>query len=269
MTVSKNLGLIGVVKLGTKETQLATTEIGDHVVRFIDTPGFDDTDTKDSVILKTIWEYISIDLRLSGLLYLRRITDDRVGGTALKNLRMIQRLVGKDSMKNVILVTTMWDKLQPTENGEARVQQLTGTGKFWGGMMSSGATHERYDGTRVGAIRVVQMMLNNAPCMLQIQKEHDSGKTLADTAAGKEVFDRLENLRAHHAQEIGDMKEEISLAARKGNKKLQQELQALRKNELKLLQEIAEVQAKLQQTEIESLQARLAHLESKGGSVMH
>ena len=102
-------GLIGVVIPGTKEIQLATITIGNSVVRFIDTPGFDDTDTKDSDILKTIWEYISNGgLRLSGLLYLHRITDDRVGGMALKNLSMFQKLVGDHNMQNVILVTTMW-----------------------------------------------------------------------------------------------------------------------------------------------------------------
>ena len=119
---------------GTKEIQLATTKVGDSVVRFIDTPGFDDTDTKDSDILKIIWGYISVgSLRLSGLLYLHRITDDRVGGTALKNLGMFQKLVWDHNMRNVILVTTMWGKLQPPDIGEARVKELTETGKFWGG----------------------------------------------------------------------------------------------------------------------------------------
>ena len=218
------------------------------MVRFIDTPGFDDTDTKDSDILKIIWEHISsIDgLRLSGLLYLHRITDDRVGGTAMKNLRMFQKLVGNDSMKNVILVTTMWGKLQPSDDGDARVKQLTETGNFWGGMITSGARHERYNGTEVDARRIIRTMLDNAPCKLQIQQELEQGQKLADTAAGKEVSDRLETLKAHHAEEIAELKKELSLAAEKGNEKLQQELQALYKTEVKQQQEIAEAQQKLQ-----------------------
>ena len=240
------------------------------MVRFIDTPGFDDTDTKDSDILTIIWEHISSikGLRLSGLLYLHRITDDRVGGTAMKNLRMFQKLVGDDSMKNVILVTTMWGKLQPSDDGDARVKQLTETGKFWGGMITSGARHERYDGTGVDALRIIRLMLDNAPCKLQIQEELDSGQKLADTAAGKEVADRLETLKAQHAGEIAELKNELSQAAQKGNEKLQQELQALYKTELKQHQEIAEAQRKLQQYEFESLQARLAQLENKGGCVV-
>ena len=240
------------------------------MVRFIDTPGFDDTDTKDSDILKIIWEHISSieGLRLSGLLYLHRITDDRVGGTAMKNFRMFQKLVGDDSMKNVILVTTMWGKLQSSDDGDARVKELTETGKFWGGMITSGAKHERYDGTGEDALRIIHMMLDNTPCKLQIQQELDHGQSLADTAAGKEVADRLETIKAQHAEEIAALEKELSLAAKKGNENLQQELQALYKTELKQQQEIAEAQRKLQQAEIDSLQARLVQLENKPGCVV-
>lgn len=267
-------GLIGIIKQGTKEIHLATTKIGDSVVRFIDTPGFDDTHAKDSDILKTIWEYISIGvpggLRLSGLLYLHRITDDRVGGTALKNLSMFQKLVGDYNMKNVVLLTTMWGKLQPSDDGDARVKELTETGKFWGGMITCGATHQKYDGTKEDALRIVQMMLDatNAPCKLQIQEEHDKGKNLAETSAGKEVADRLEALNAQHAQEMVEMKEQLNLVAQKGNEKVQQEVQTLYQNELQMQKEIAEAQRKLQQADIDSLNARCAELEGKGGCVV-
>ena len=240
------------------------------MVRFIDTPGSDDTDTKDSDILKIIWEHISSikDLRLSGLLYLHRITDDRIGGTAMRNLRMFQKLVEDDSMRNVILVTTMWGKLQSSDDGDARVKQLTETGKFWGGMITSGARHEKYDVTGVDALRIIHVMLDNAPCKLQNQEELDHGQKLADTAAGKEVADRLETLKAHHAEEIAELKKELGLAAQKGNEKLQQVLQALYKTELKQQQEIAEAQRKLQHAEIDVLQARVKELENKGGCVV-
>lgn len=254
---------------GTKGIQLATTRIGDSVVRFIDTPGFDDTDTKDSDILKIIWEYISIKgLRLSGLLYLHRITDDRVGGTALKNLSMFRKLVGDRNMGNVILLTTMWSKLQPSDNGEARIKELTETGRFWGGMIDYGATHVKYSGTEEDALRIVEMMLGNTRCTLQIQEEHDKGTKLADTAAGQEVADRLEALKIQHAQEMDELKEQIIQEAQKGNEKIQQVLETLYKNELKNQQEVAEAQSKLQQARLESLQERLAELEAKGQCVM-
>ena len=124
-------------------------------------------------------------------------------------------------MRNVILMTTMWGKLQSSDDGDARVKQLTERGIFWGGMINSGARHEKYDGTGVDALRIIHMMLDNAPCKLQVQEELDHGQKLADTAAGKEVADRLETLKAHHAEETAELKKELGLAAQKGNEKLQ------------------------------------------------
>ena len=95
----------------------------------------------------------------------------------------------------------MWGKLQPSDDGEARVRELIQTGKFWGGMIGRGADHERYDGTREDAIRIVKMILDNAHCKLHIHEEHDNGKRLADTAAGQEVTDRLDILKAQHTGE--------------------------------------------------------------------
>ena len=76
-------------------------------------------------------------------------------------------------------------KLQPSDDGEARVKELTETGKFWGGMIACGAAHQRYDITMEDAHRIVQLVLENEPCKLQIQEEHDKGKKLAETSAGQ------------------------------------------------------------------------------------
>ena len=92
----------------------------------------------------------------------------------------------------------MWGKLQLSDDGEARVRELIQTGKFWGGMIGRGADHDRYDGIREDAIRIVKMILDNAPCKLHIHEEHDNGKRPADTAAGQEVTDRLDILKAQH-----------------------------------------------------------------------
>lgn len=127
----------------------------------------------------------------------------------------------------------MWDKLQASDDGDARVKELTQTGKFWGGMIACGAAHQKYNGTKKDALRIVHMMLNNAPRKLQIQEEIDKGKTLAETAAGKEVGDRLGALKAQHAQEMAETKKQLNQVAQKGNKQLRQELQTLYKADAK------------------------------------
>ena len=169
---------------------------------------------KDSDILIEIGKFLSDfniqNLRLSGILYLHRITDQRLGGATIKNLAMFEKLVGKGYIENVILLTTMWSNLISPKDGEKRVQSLTSKGKFWVSMINLGAMHERYDGTNDDAYRIVRMVLNKAPIVLRLQKELASGKKIADTAAGKEVTDRLEKLQAKQAEEIAALREQIA-----------------------------------------------------------
>ena len=85
-------------------------------VYFADTPGFDDSSRSDTDVLKNIVTWLgamrSKDIKLSGIIYLHRITDDRVGGTAWRNLRMLHNLVGADKMANVLLVSTRWEEVR-------------------------------------------------------------------------------------------------------------------------------------------------------------
>ena len=220
----------------------------------------------DTDILKEISEYISgtntENLRLSGILYLHRITDKRVGGTVLRNLSMFKKLVGEHNMGNVILLTTMWGNLSPSEDGEMRVKELTGKGKFWSGMIASGASHEKYDGTKDDARRIVKRMLQNRPVTLQIQEELARGTRLVDTAAGKEVSVRLEEVEAKHAREMLDLKEQMELASEKKNNELLEEVKALYENTQSEQKKVAEAQKKLLEAEIESLHGRLANLQT-------
>ena len=72
----------------------------------IDTPGFDDTFKPDIEVLKTAATWLSEayqkDLLLTGIIYLHRITDPKMGGTARKDLMMFKKLCGEDSFSNVV-----------------------------------------------------------------------------------------------------------------------------------------------------------------------
>ena len=84
-------------------------------VYFADTPGFDDSSRTDTDVLKNIVTWLGAmrenRMKLSGIIYLHRITDTRVGGTAWRNLRMLHDLVGTDKMANVLLVSTRWEEV--------------------------------------------------------------------------------------------------------------------------------------------------------------
>ena len=85
-------------------------------VFFADTPGFDASTGSETNVLKNIVTWLGamrqIDIKLSGIIYLHRITDDRVGGMSRRNLRMLQKLVGADKMANVLLVSTRWEEVR-------------------------------------------------------------------------------------------------------------------------------------------------------------
>ncbi len=50
--------------------------------------------------------------RLSGMIYLDRIVELKMSGSAVKNLEIFQRLCGRDAFPNIVLVSTLWEELR-------------------------------------------------------------------------------------------------------------------------------------------------------------
>jgi hypothetical protein len=85
---------------------------GRSTVHLIDAPGFDDTFRSDSDVLKDLAYWLSISykekhIKLTGLVYLHRITGVRMTGNAYKNLRTFKKMCANQSMSSVELATTM------------------------------------------------------------------------------------------------------------------------------------------------------------------
>ena len=63
----------------------------------VDTPGYDDTYKSDTDILREIADWLGQvyqnRIKLTGIVYLHRISDVRIGGSGMKNLRMFRKLV--------------------------------------------------------------------------------------------------------------------------------------------------------------------------------
>ncbi|KAF5023776.1 hypothetical protein F66182_4169 [Fusarium sp. NRRL 66182] len=166
--------------------QLKWTDTSD--IYLLDTPGFDDTNRSDTEVLIEIAACLiktyEDNIKLSGILYLHRITDRRIGGSARRNLMMFRKLCGKDSLKNVILVTTMWEDEQPA-TGAKREQELISTNGFWGALVEEGAQINRHDNTRGSAMALLKMIARNNRVTVSIQKEMVSEhKDLNETEAG-------------------------------------------------------------------------------------
>ncbi|KAF8465008.1 P-loop containing nucleoside triphosphate hydrolase protein [Kalaharituber pfeilii] len=223
----------------TQQVQLSRvqfqTDGRSYDVYFADTPGFDDTNLSDTDVLENIAVWLGkqyeMRVKLSGIIYLHRITDDRVGGSAARNLTMLHQLVGDDNMRNVVMVTTRWEEMNTPalfKKAETREAHLLKPGGKWYGMVANRATHERHDGTYTSAGKIVGRIVKQSPVFIQIQKEIASGKGLADTAAGHAVKTKLEQDAEKHKKDLNRLEGEIQQAqesAKRNADLLQQQTQ--------------------------------------------
>ena len=93
------------------------------------------------------------NVKLTGLLYLHRISAVRFSGTSLKNLAVFKDLCGDNNLKNVVLVTTMWDEVQDESVGAEWETQLLSD--FWKDMTDHGSRTCRFTGTRESAWEII------------------------------------------------------------------------------------------------------------------
>ncbi|KAF7974376.1 hypothetical protein HWV62_12348 [Athelia sp. TMB] len=193
----------------------------------IDTPGFDDTSLSDADILIQIADWLkttyvafrprlSLDLNdwfryqrrilLKGILYLHRISDNRMTASALRNTDMFRHLCGNAGLANVIFVTTMWGEVveeasaeqdkgwSPLEGREAELKE------FWKAMLDNGSQTARFHHTHESAWKIIDQ-LKGDPLPMQLQVELvDEHKPLSRTSAGttlktwlRELFKQLKD----------------------------------------------------------------------------
>jgi hypothetical protein len=169
-------------------------------------------------------------IKLSGIIYLHRIVDNRMSGSAMKNLRMFKRLCGDEALSCVVLATTMWSMVSP-EDGANRERELTTKPEFWAGMVERGSTVLRQDNGAVSAMEIMRYIMSQRRKIdLDIQKEMASGKTLDETSAGKEVQSGMEVMRRKHEAEMAGLRREMEEALRDRDKDAQKEIADLRKD---------------------------------------
>lgn len=189
------------------------------LVTLLDTPGFDDTNKTDTEILELVTDYLLVmykeRIKVTGIIYVQRISDIRMQGTSLKNLLMFEKLCGEKTFENVVLLTTRWDLVD--ENvGIKREKELMD--KYWKTMIHKKSKVMRYK-EDADINSVVEHLLGKEGVNLLIQKELSDGKSLLDTGAGtvinkdlieaeKRYREDLEAARIMMEQAIKDKDEE-------------------------------------------------------------
>lgn len=201
---------------GTSNVSIHAATINGQKCQLVDTPGFDDTNRPDAEILREVANWLNIShenrIRLAGIIYLHRISDNRLGGAAMKNLRMFKRLCGKDSLPCVVLATTMWNKSNRLKD-EQREKELLERPDFWADMVNQGSQVFRHDNGKKSAAAIMEYIIGKQHRVtLDIQKEMASGKTLDETGAGLEVQTDMTALTKKHEQEMSTLRQELQEA---------------------------------------------------------
>ncbi|PPQ77619.1 hypothetical protein CVT25_011230 [Psilocybe cyanescens] len=213
----------------TRDVEVSDTFLLDgHKINLIDTPGFDDTKLTDTNILNMIASYLVLTYsrgkRLAGVIYMHRILDNRLGGISARNFRLFRNLCGESSLCNVVIVTTMWDKIDEAI-GEDRERELVTKEAFFKPAVEKGCRVVRHNNTIESAQKIIRSIIqNNLSVTLQIQEELGRGLDISETRAGmelcREVFEQMER----HREEIRGLVVEIQDAARSRDEASRKEL---------------------------------------------
>jgi GTP-binding protein EngB required for normal cell division len=239
-------------------------------IYLIDTPGFDDTNRSDTEVLRELATWLtdsySNNINLKGIVYFHRITDVRMQGSAKKNLVMFKKLCGDEALKNVILATSMWDRVSE-EEGTRREQQLIETPEFWGWMIGKGSKTFRHNYGLQSAKDLLRHFLTDSTnkITLDLQQMVNENKSLDETGAGKELAREFEITRERFIKDLKDAQFEMEEAIRKRDREsmeaireLQAEYQAHIKRLEKEQMELKISMDRLHQLNYQKLEAKLA-----------
>ncbi|KAF4588347.1 Proteasome subunit beta type-4 [Pleurotus pulmonarius] len=187
--IGHNLGIY------TSKVQPVMIKTGPHKVILVDTPAFDNPNMSDMTILGMIADWLletyKNKVKLSGIIYMHRISDNRMAGTPLKIFKTFAELCGTAAAERVILVTTMWSQVKK-EVGIRREAELRS--KFWKDLIDKGAKVERFDASFESAwaiIGTVHQPLGQEGILLQ-EELANLNKHLSETRAGKTLYNTLQ-----------------------------------------------------------------------------
>jgi hypothetical protein len=206
---------------------------------------------------------------LTGIIYLHRIMDPRLGGKALQNLRMFKSLCGDEALSKVVLATTFWGHVNQIV-GINRESELEKT-EFWGRMIKKGSKVLRQDNGSTSAKAIIEYLVNkrtpaNVGVALDIQKEMvDQGKTLDQTGAGQEMNAQILAMKKEYEMKIANLRADLKVAIQRKDEDWKSQIEAERLKTKAKLEKDEQDRLKLQ-ADNEALKQRL---NERRGSLDH
>ncbi|KAJ8114628.1 hypothetical protein OPT61_g3544 [Boeremia exigua] len=197
-----------------------------RLVLMMDTPGFDDTARSDlDIVNEVILGLAEMDrwgVTIIGVIYMQRITDTRMSGSARKSLEILNAICGERALADVTFVTTMWDKLGTDEAllGAQRTEELERL--FLTNFIQNGSQVRRHYGTVATAEDVMgEILSRNHPVLLDLQSQMVEGDLpLEQTSVGRILqHDLLEQQKAFNAEKT-EIEQQLLEAQQANDRKL-------------------------------------------------
>lgn len=152
-----------------------------------------------------------------------------MAGAPLKNIQLFEKLCGKNALQNVVLATTMWDKVDG-QVGILREKELKNG--YWKTMIKQGSRTVRYRNTRESAWDILDGVLGHNCLAVLLQREMvDMERQLRETQAGQKLYDTLETLMKAQQEKLDKIRVETMRQADDETvlKQLQEEHEDLQK----------------------------------------
>jgi hypothetical protein len=125
---------------------------------------------------------------------------------------MFQQLVGDESLKNVVLATTHWNK----QDKQLKPREEELKTKYWKMMTLHGSRIERHDGSKASASRIIQSLLAKPPTIVKIVDELvEQGLRWEDTAVGQSISEALSLFQAKVEKGLSAVTHLLSQSERK------------------------------------------------------
>ncbi|KAJ3562050.1 hypothetical protein NP233_g9816 [Leucocoprinus birnbaumii] len=187
------------VKSDIQGTRVLHVNYGRRVV-LLEIPSFDIATRSNLKILRQINDWLAktykYGIKLRGIIYLHRITDESMRGSPFMNLQIFGHICGDNAAASVVFVSTMWSKVFQN-HGEARESELRRT--FWRGFIERGSSIDRLrhnEGEE--AWRIVNGMIESTAhkdAVLMQEEVVDLRRNLNETHAGKALYIFLRRIR--------------------------------------------------------------------------
>lgn len=154
---------------------------------------------------------------------------------------MFRNLCGDSTLQNVVIVTNMWNQIDPYV-GNIREQELTEKDIFFKPVLDKGANLARHNGTIESGRDILRLLLRRQPRVLQIQSELESGLDISETAAGRELNREMMEQIGRHQEEMRVLMVEMDEASKVRDTETRREL----------AQERATLQAEISRIQMDS-----------------